>query len=141
MRTFAVYDATTGRLFSLGSVLPEKLPDGLVAVEAPADRSKLDWDPETRDWVPRPPTLKTRYSKLEFRSRFTLEEQVALDLASIGATVPAATLRVILASWAAADFINLDDPRVAQGIGLIAQSGLLTPARAAEILTPDVVGE
>lgn len=57
---YAVIDTATGRLRSVGTVLPQALPDGLSAFELGETRPDLDaqmWDESTRAFMPRPPKL------------------------------------------------------------------------------------
>lgn len=57
---YAVHDVTTGRLRSLGTVLPPQLPDGLAALPLGAtapDLATTMWDDATRGFLPRPPKL------------------------------------------------------------------------------------
>jgi len=73
----------------------------------------------------------TRYALL---SRITDEEAVAIDLASIGATVEAASLRRFISKINAAQFIDLTDPTTIRGVSFFVSLGLLTPERAGEII-------
>jgi hypothetical protein len=96
------------------------------------------WSPAHRDWVIETPQPTLVVSKLAFRWRYTLAEQVAIARAEAEHPDPnmRATLRILRESLQEADEIRLDDPRTVQGVGLHAQLGLITEARAAEILTP-----
>jgi hypothetical protein len=91
------------------------------------------WSPTALDWVvPAPPKL----TRLEFRWRYTLAEQIAVDTATVihaDATVRA-TLRVLSASLAEATEIDVTDPRTVQGVQYHAALGLIAPERVAEIL-------
>lgn len=140
MTWHAVYDAATGRLHAIGSGAPPALPEGYAALELAGqpDLSAFEWNAVTRSFAARAPEPRTVLSRIEFRSRFTIPEQVQLDLQSIGPTVEAATLRVLAANWAAANDIDLTDPRVQEGVGALVQYGILTPERAAEILAPEL---
>lgn len=91
------------------------------------------WSPTALDWVVPAPAKLTR---LEFRWRYTLAEQVAIDTAMVGhadATVRA-TLRVLAASLAEATEIDVADPRTVQGVQYHAALGLIAAERVAEIL-------
>lgn len=112
--TYATYDAQTGTFASDG------------------------WTPPATPATP----AGTRMSRLAFQSRYTLDEQVAIEMAASGAvpSVPQqarATLRVLERALQSATEIDLTDPRTVQGVGLHAQLGFLTPARAAQILDPN----
>lgn len=86
-----------------------------------------------------PPPL----SVLQWRQRFTLQEKAAIDMASLddpqastAQRTQAALLRSVLADQAAAQFIDLADPSVIEGVGLLQSMGLLSAERAAAILAP-----
>lgn len=76
----------------------------------------------------------TKVTRLAFLSRFTDEEAVALDLASIGTTVEAATLRRYLSKVNAANFIDLSRDDTRAGVLALEQIGILGEGRALEIL-------
>jgi hypothetical protein len=80
---------------------------------------------ETRNTGP------TILSKLEFENRFTWDEQVAINEASL----TDAGLRVLQAKQAKADFIDLVDENTILGLMYIHSKGLLTSIRVDEILT------
>jgi hypothetical protein len=89
-------------------------------------------EPGTGNVIPDP----VRLTRLEFRWRYTLTEQVAIEVAMAthpDATVRA-TLRVLAASLAEATEIDVADPRTMQGVQYHAMLGLIAPARVAEIL-------
>lgn len=73
-------------------------------------------------------------SKLAFLSRFTDAEAVAIDIASIGATVPAATVRRYLQKVSAAEYIDLSREDTRTGVMALEASGLLSDGRALVIL-------
>lgn len=77
----------------------------------------------------------TRLTKLAFINRFTDAEAIGIDLASIGATVPAATLRRALKRIDTAQYIDLNDTDLNNGIRMLEAAGLLAEGRATEILT------
>lgn len=76
---------------------------------------------------------------LAFITRFTDAEAIAIDLASIGATVEAAAVRRYLAKVNAAKFIDLDFADTRTGVQALETSGLIGPGRAAEILDAEVL--
>lgn len=88
---------------------------------------------------------------LAFASRFTAEEQVALDLASMGATPEAAALRVAdrNLSRAIRTGVRVTDPRTIQGatvcVDALVALGLVAPgdrdARLAAVLAPPTPAE
>lgn len=78
--------------------------------------------------------LGTRITTLAFLSRFTDAEAVALDLASIGATVEAASLRRYMAKVNAASFIDLSREDTRAGVLALEPMGILAAGRALWIL-------
>lgn len=76
----------------------------------------------------------TRITRLAFLSRFTDEEAITLDLASIGATVEAATIRRYLSKVNAATYIDLTREDTRGGINALEAMGILVEGRALEIL-------
>lgn len=90
----------------------------------------------------------TKLTKLEFRSRFTLQEKAAIELASLDnpqasmeQRLIAASLRAMLADQAMAEFIDLSDETTIAGVQYLAQVGLLTEKRAQEVLTNTQIGD
>jgi hypothetical protein len=77
-------------------------------------------------------------TRLAFLNRFTDAEAVAVDLASIGATVQAATLRRAQAKINAAEEIQLDNAETRAGVQALETAGLLAAGRAAAILDSGV---
>lgn len=81
-------------------------------------------------------------TKLAFKSRFTNNEAIAIDLASIGATVPAASMRRFTSMVDVATYIDLDEPATRQGLQYLETVGLLAAGRAIAILdTPTIEKE
>ncbi len=93
------------------------------------------YDPASLDWVVQPKASRVM-SRLTFRWRYTLAEQVAIKVAE--STHPDATVRATLAilreSLQEANDVDLDDPRTQQGVAYHASVGLIQPARVAQIL-------
>lgn len=75
-----------------------------------------------------------KITKLAFISRFTDAEAIALDLASIGATVQAASMRRFLNKVDAATFIDLARPDTIGGVQYLESVGLIGTGRADVIL-------
>jgi hypothetical protein len=78
---------------------------------------------------------------LEFRRRFTNEEKVMIDLASIDnpsldmqSRAAIAALRVYLQDLSSASFVDTNDPATVGGINTLAAFGLIQSSRVAEIL-------
>lgn len=97
------------------------------------------FDPETRMFTAPPPPR--HITRLAFLSRFTMEENVGIELASIhdpassqNIQIRAATLRKMLQLVNAANWIDLDRPDTRALVMQIEQMGLLAEGRALEIL-------
>jgi hypothetical protein len=73
-------------------------------------------------------------TQLAFLSRFTDAEAVAIDLASIGATVQAASMRRYQSKVSAATFIDLGRVDTRAGVQALEAATLLAVGRALEIL-------
>ncbi len=86
---------------------------------------------------PAPP--QTVFTKFQFRSRFTLQELVAIDNAGANPDLTAeqkGTLNTIGKNFEVASEIDLTHAQTIQGVGYLASVGLLTQERATQILTP-----
>ncbi len=87
--------------------------------------------------VTTPNPLATSLSKFAFRSLFTLTELIGIDNYAVSTTLTAAQkapITTILANFAAAESITLGDPMTIQGIEYLVSVGLLTQARANQVL-------
>ena len=86
-----------------------------------------------------PPPPQTVFTKFQFRSRFTLQELVGIDNAGANPTLTPEQkeiLNTIGKNFEVATDVDLTHPQTIQGVQYLASVGLLTPQRAAEILTP-----
>jgi len=81
-----------------------------------------------------PPPPKAHITQLAFLNRFTDAEAIAIDLASIGATVPAASIRRYLNKANAARYIDLSLAETRAGVHSLETFGLIGAGRAAVIL-------
>lgn len=83
-------------------------------------------------YVPPSPTYGTRITSLAFMSRFTSSEEEAIRTAA-QSSVP---LQMLLdrISMAVATYIDLSDARLVAGMGQLVAAGLLTQARADDIM-------
>jgi hypothetical protein len=84
------------------------------------------------------PAVAAQLSKFAFRSLFTLVELVGIDNYASSATLTTAqkgVITTILANFAAAEDISLSDPATEAGVNYLASAGLLTTARAEQILS------
>lgn len=73
-------------------------------------------------------------TRLAFLNRFTDAEAIAIDLASIGGTVEAATLRRAQAKINTAEEVQLDNVETRAGVLALEGAGLLAAGRATVIL-------
>ena len=95
------------------------------------------WNPEVQAFEPGPPPpvpTERNVSRKAFLSRFTDAEAIDIDLASIGATREAATVRRYLSKVNAAQRIDLADDETRTGVQALEAAGLLQPGRALAIL-------
>ena len=95
------------------------------------------WNAEAQAFEPGPPPeLPTGrlVSNKAFLSRFTDDEAIDIDLASIGATREAAAVRRYLSKVNAAQNIDLADDETRTGVQALEAGGLLQPGRALAIL-------
>ncbi|PUA95531.1 hypothetical protein C8C99_0331 [Acidovorax sp. 107] len=79
-----------------------------------------------------------RITRLAFLDRFTDAEAVAIDLASLGATVQAAGLRRYLHKVNSAQHIDLARADLQAGVQALEAAGLLAAGRAEQILTAPI---
>ena len=95
------------------------------------------WNPEVQAFEPGPPPVvptERNVSRKAFLSRFTDAEAIDIDLASMGATREAATVRRYLSKVNAAQHIDLADDETRTGVQALEAAGLLQPGRALAIL-------
>lgn len=82
-----------------------------------------------------PSTPEVRHiTRLAFLNRFSDGEAIAIDLASIGATVQAASMRRYMSKVNSAHYIDLERTDTRAGVQALETAGLLAAGRAAEIL-------
>jgi hypothetical protein len=121
-------------------------PNGLFEVAVPAGDAGPGWGWDGVQFTAPPPrNLGTKLSKLAFRNRFTLEEREDMELAAVNpasgtaaARRKAARQRVIRDDILAADRIDLASPRITGAVQKLVEDGIITQARATEILTTPV---
>ena len=70
-------------------------------------------------------------SKYEFRSKFTMNEQV--EIAIVAKTDP--VIEVFLENMNIAEFIDLHNPQISQGLDYMISINFISQARKTEILT------
>jgi len=124
----------------------EIAPDNLSQTTTP-DELRANWT--GYEWVdrgyvvPSAPADSAPYygrivTRLAFLNRFADAEAIAIDLASIGATVQAATLRRAQAKINAAEEIQLDNVETRAGVQALETAGLIAAGRATTILDSTV---
>jgi hypothetical protein len=102
----------------------------------------VGWEKQGEIWVnpnapPIPPIVyKSILTPLEFLNRFTDEE--ALTIIALSKTDP--TVELWWIKYNKAQDIDLDDPQTIAGVTSLETAGILSPGRAAEILTKYPVG-
>jgi hypothetical protein len=141
----AILADVTGRLLAWAPTLAELPPappnstTRTLAHWADVPPPPFVWTPAALDWTI-PATTAVGWSPLAFLSRYTVAEQVAIELAKNGTTpgftaAERAELAILERSvLAVQDLVRPDDPRTQYGVARHVALGLLTPARAAEIL-------
>ena len=119
---------------------PDPVGDWVAPVYVQTDTACIGWTyngtaftAPTVEAPPSAPVLR-HITRLAFISRFTDAEAIAIDLASIGATPQAATMRRYQAKVDAAKFIDLDRADTRAGVQALEAAGLLASGRAAVIL-------
>ncbi len=117
--------------------------DHIERIDTPAEQALgvgIGWSYVDNQFVapvvetPTPVELPKKITRLAFLNRFTDAEAVAIDLASIGATPEAASIRLYLKKVDAATYIDLDDASTRSGVQALETIGLLGTGRALEIL-------
>ena len=93
------------------------------------------WSAGAINWVLSTVTTP-RLSRLAFRTRYTLPEQIAITRAETEAPDPdmRATLTILRQSLSDATDVDVTDPRTVMAVNYYATVGLLAPSRVAEIL-------
>ena len=81
-----------------------------------------------------PPEETYKITRLAFLNRFTDAEAIALDLASIGTTIAAASIRRYMQKVNAATFIDLSRDDTIAGVRQLETVGLIGAGRADQIL-------
>jgi len=123
---------------------------GMVEITDREPQPGIGWTyaADTDTFSPPPPERRI-VTTLAFDLRFTMEEQIAIDLASIDTPAApmeqrtqAAVLRIAKERARKATFIDLDDPITRDGVQFMEQAGLLAQGRALDILdAPIAEGE
>jgi hypothetical protein len=145
---YAVYRLDTGALVS-ETTLPvtDLAPEyGVASFEDAEIPPRRQWDTDLRTYVSAPVNVRTRLSRLELTTRFTLTERVALKVIRNTTTDAElrATLEVLEQMQALAEFVDVTNPETIGGIQFAVQvlvgAGVVqeadAPARIAALLAP-----
>lgn len=131
MPWYAVYEAASGRLESIGTRLGSRLKPGLESAEVGEDRpDPRAWDETTRRFI-RPVPPEPRLVPFgAFLERFQQAERIALR------TLTAANdnARDVFELWQAHGQVDLAAQDTDQKLQFLVARGVLTPQRKAEIL-------
>jgi hypothetical protein len=101
----------------------------------------MEWDGVIEQPPVQPVVEKRHITQLAFLNRFTDAEAIALDLASIGATVEAASMRRYLDKVKVAKHIDLGRADTRAGVQMLETIGLLAAGRALQILDDTIAPE
>ncbi|WP_404377812.1 hypothetical protein [Vreelandella aquamarina] len=125
----------TGKTVEIGPKDPI-FPNSIMTPPPETDGFAI-WDGNkwfTRDEYPTPPQRVpprvTKLTRLEFRNRFTTAEKVALE----NARETNAMVRVFFDDLAAAEYVDIEEEAVVEGVQYLESQGLIAEGRAAEIL-------
>lgn len=135
---YAQIDPSTGAVFSVTQLAEAIEAADLIPIES-LDSTLIGqrWNPQAQAFEPGPPPpvpTERNVSRKAFLSRFTDAEAIDIDLASMGATREAATVRRYLSKVNAAQHIDLADDETRTGVQALEAAGLLQPGRALAIL-------
>lgn len=149
--TITFYEYDHNRVYTGKSIVPaprDVIPKNWTHIEPPTSKGFHIFDGSkwfTRDEYPKvhlPEVVVNRHiTQLAYLERFTDEEAITIDLASIGNTVGAAMLRRMMAKVQAATYIDLDSQQSIDGINALVTMGILTQERCDEILYAPVSEE
>lgn len=122
--------------------ISEMYPDHLMVEQVGGET--VGWTYDGSEFYPPAgfvPEGSIRITRLAFLNRFTDAEAVGIDLASLGSTEPAAILRREMKRIDAAQYIDIADPALLEGLTKLEQFGLLSSGRAEQILNPEVTAK
>lgn len=102
-------------------------------------KTSLFFNEDINEWYVKEPEIvkeyKTIFSVREFRNRFTLEEQIAIRQASMTDM----QVGLVYDEFQSAQYIDLNDPAVEQGLSLYVDKNLITEARKIELLKQEEI--
>jgi hypothetical protein len=91
------------------------------------------------EWIAANPgwDMTKQLTKYQFRQLFTLEEKVKVDNFQLNPAIPQNYKNIlvsILKDLELSEVVHLDNPQLAQGVGLLEQLGLIAPGRSTQIM-------
>lgn len=119
-------------------------PDGINGEWVACGNAGPGWTYDGTTFAPpvaEPVVVPRHITRLAFLSRFTDAEAVAIDLASIGATAPAASMRRYTTKVNASTFIDLGRADTRAGVMALESAGLLAAGRALVILDAPITDQ
>jgi hypothetical protein len=133
----AIRSEHPGLMFGQGSDLSHIGIGWLVETPRPAGNYQRgpnelvdgQWQMTWAEYTPEPEVI-TQFSSLNFLERFTSQEQLAV----VSATMANAQVKLWYDKLLAANFVDVADPRTAEGLAFLVAAGLLSQERASEIL-------
>jgi hypothetical protein len=128
MQVYTLPDGTTVHGADQFQIGDQKYPPGWLLTAPAVDIAAVGITVSTVADPPPPPV--TVISSLDFRQLFTTAERVAITEAAQTNTA----IRVFIDDESAAGIVHLSDPEVTTGIAMCVTLGLLTQARASQIL-------
>lgn len=96
------------------------------------------WQYGTYAPEPAPDVVDMRITKRCFLDRLFPEEEIAIDLASVGETPEAAAVRRFMRRIDMSPFVDLGLQQTKDGLHMVEQAGLMDEGRANEILTAPI---
>jgi hypothetical protein len=124
----AIYDTTTGKLESLGTVLADPLPEGLTAAAIGEQAPEGEWDASARAFVTR--AAAQVWAPQDFMGRFTVAEETAIRARAM--TDP--NMLTFLARVERARSVSSAHPDTIAGLSYCVSIGVITAPRYQEIL-------
>ena len=134
---YAIYRTVDGALVSTGTSVAgdvELRAAGIAKVELGEtwNRNGLTWDANRQTFVAAPSSPPASLSPLDFLRRFTVQERVAIRAAAATDPIIADFLDLLNR----ATEVHIDSPDTVAGVNYLVSIGLLSAARATEVLAP-----
>ena len=134
MTWFAVWETTTGRLTSIGTVLANPVPAGLSVTDLGVDPPTGNWNILTHVFDAAA-ILKQMLSLADFAKRFTVAEREALQgILATGTQAQKNKLNAFRQYLSDAQGADLNDAYIVASVNLMESAGVIGAGRAAVIL-------